>query len=393
MKATKTSREAADYVDVRRNGEGGTTYKCLKCGFTTESNTYNEVDYKTMLKHAAECDRQGIEADTQLTILPVQQQGARAIQLYDSEMIERLAGRIKRCVPNGDRLSNNEALALAQIAISTDLSPFVGELYYIPGKGPGVGIEGLRRKASEQSTYSMAPPRAMTGEEITEHDLKEYDVGRVAELYRHDILAKAVEINKAAGEAIIPIQPIVGIGIWKKGDQVPKGKSPAWVASKRAEADALKKGFNIVIPLHENGEWLPVIEEEEVVDAEVVRREVAINNGERVAQVSAVLPQDFSDVVAKYQGDEPETPHWIKELREAIREHPKASDALSSGDGMIQQLKLSAERMVKAEQFKAAVEIICKHPLEEVTFGEAAILMNKFVNGPDFEAKVVALFS
>lgn len=387
----RTEREAAQLIEVHQY-EGGVTYQCVLCGDTVKANGYYKQEHKAMINHARTCEGNGgNEMETQLAVLPAQQQEWRAIQLYDTKMIERLAERIKRCVPNGDRLDNNEALALAQIAVSTDLNPFVGELYYIPGKGPHIGIEGLRRKASEQSTYSMAPPRAMDNDEIAEHGLKDGDVGRVAELYRHDILARAVEINKAAEEPIIPIKPIVGVGIWKKGDQFPKGKSPAWVASKRAEADALKKGFNIVMPFHENSEWLPVVEGEEIIEAEVIRRETAIN-AEKHDRMNGAAP-DYSGLVAEYNDGKRERPPWAQELREAIKAHPRASDALGSGNGMIQQLKLSAQRTVKAEQFSACVEIICGHALEEVTFGEAAVLMNDFVNGKDFEAQVVSLLS
>lgn len=390
----RTEKEAAQLVEVGYHDDG-VTYRCSLCSDALTTTAYLKQDHKAMIRHARGCEGNGgneMETDTQLAALPAQQQERRAIQQYDGEKIKRLAQRIKQCIPNGSRLKDHEALALAQIAVSTDLSPFVGELYYIPGKGPHIGIEGLRRKASEQSTYSMAPPRAMNPEERTEHDLKEGDVGRVAELYRHDVLARAVEINKAAGEPVIPIKPIAGIGIWKKGDQVPKGKSPAWVASKRAEADVLKKGFNIVIPFHENSEWLPVMEGREVIEAEVVRREAAAN-AERHDQANGAVPTDYSDLVAEYKNGGREKPPWVGELRGEIQEHPKASDALGSGNGMIQQLKLSAQRTVEIEQFKACIEIICGHALEEVTFGEAAVLMNKFVNGPDFEARVVGLLS
>jgi len=388
----RTEKEAAQLVEIKY-GEDSVTYRCSLCGDTVETTSYLKQEHKAMIQHARTCERNGgseMKTDTELAVLP-QQQEWRAIQLYDDKMIEQFARRIKKCVPNGSKLQDDEALALAQIAVSTDLSPFVGELFYIPGKGPHIGIEGLRRKASEQSTYSLAPPRAMDDEEIKEHGLKQGDVGRVAELYRHDVLAKAVEINKAAGEPVIPIRPVVGIGIWGKGEQVPKGKSPAWVASKRAEADALKKGFNIIIPFHENGEWLPVAEGE-VVEAEVVRREAAVNAG-RHDQTDGAAPADYGDLVAMYKNGEREKPPWVGELRDEIQEHPKASDALGSGNGMIQQLRVSAQRIVKAEQFRACVEIICNHALEEVTFGEAAVLMNKFVNGPDFEARVVSLLS
>jgi len=90
MKASKQTRETADFVDVRRNGEGGTTYKCLKCGHTVEANAYNEADYKMMLKHAANCT--GTKPEP------------KAVEVYNStttdiaalnEHVKQLAGHIK----------------------------------------------------------------------------------------------------------------------------------------------------------------------------------------------------------------------------------------------------------------------------------------------------------
>lgn len=386
MKATSYTKEAVDLVDVRKNGEGHVTYTCLKCGMKTEANVYYEQDYQNMLKHAAECEGT-MKTSTELTVSP---QEWRAVQAYDENMVRQLAQRIKLCVPNGARLKDNEALALAQIAVSTDLNPFVNEVFYLPGIGPHIGIEGLRRKSDEQSTCSLNP-RRMTDEEITEHNVNPGDEGRICELFRHDVLAKAVEINKAADDPIIPIAPIVGVGIWRKGDQVPKGKSPAWVAAKRAEADARRKGFNIVMPFHDNGEWLAVADGDapDVIEGEVLRGQTALN-AERHHNSSVVMADSLGDIVAQYKAGEPPLPEWVMEIRQQIEDDPKASDPVSQG--MVQQLSLSAQRKVTEAQFRAFVEIVTMNPLEDVTFGSARVLMN-VINGKDFEAQVVGLLS
>lgn len=382
--------EAKELVSVIY-GDNEVRYRCA-CGHTTTSIQYAPRLHKAMLKHAAGCEYQE-------GVTPMKEQ-ERAVQLYDSEMVEHLARRIKKCVPNGDRLTTDEALALAQIAVSTDLNPFVSEVYYIPGKGPHIGIEGLRRKASEQSTYS-ATVRKMRDEEITEHSLNQGDMGRICEVFRHDTLAKAVAINKEAGEAIIPIVPVIGVGIWRKGDQVPMGKSPAWVAAKRAESDGLKKAFNIVMPIHDDGEWMVVDEGE----AEVLRREVALSadrqasNAERAhAPLTARERADaldaqgvaLQDVVAAYETGGRTMPSWAWEIRKAVEAHPQASDPVDKG--MIQQLNHSAQCKVTEGQFRTFVQIVLTHALEEVTFGEAAILM-KAINGREFQARVAELCS
>jgi hypothetical protein len=193
MKATTKSREAADFVDVRRNGKGGTIYKCLKCDFTIESNAYHEKEYKTMLQHTTQCNGQ----DMTRAVVPTYKTDIEAL----NEHVKMLAGHIKKCVPNGETLESSEAIALARISMATDLSPFTGEVWYIPKKGPHIGIRGLRRKAKEQSLYSKSF-RPMTPEEIKEHDVRTGigDVGYVCELFRHDLTKEAAEINSSRQE-------------------------------------------------------------------------------------------------------------------------------------------------------------------------------------------------
>jgi hypothetical protein len=218
------------------------------------------------------------------------------IQIYGGgKALSNMAWRVKNCVPNGNRLQDHEALSLAQISLATGLNPFTGELWYIPGKGPMAGIRGLRRRAKEQSTYTI-DPRAMRDEERREHDLKDGDIGRICALFRHDVLARAVEINKAAEKDVVPIKPVIGIGIWRRGDQVPSGKSPVWVADKRAEADALRKAFDLtelpysdeingaeLVADAEDAEWNVSAADED----ETILREVAMN-GETVQEELAI---------------------------------------------------------------------------------------------------------
>lgn len=404
MKANKQTREAADFVDVRRNGDGGTTYKCLKCGHTVEANAYNETDYRTMVAHAANCT--GVKPEL------------RAVEIYSSattdiaalnEHVKQLAGHIKACIPNGADLTDHEAIALARVSMATDLSPFTGEVWYIPKKGPHIGIRGLRRKAKEQSLYSKSF-RRMTDDEITNHDVRTGvgDVGYVCELWRHDLTKEAAQINQALPGASIPIKPIVGIGIWRKAykeisqykdDSVPHGKSPAWVAKKRAEADALSQVYDVAIRLpfsDEPSEYLEVADAEDagwsvVPEDEIMRREAA-NNAARHAEVplqDATPTKSFEDLIAAFKDGERELPPWVEEIREQIRNDPKASEPVDKG--MIQQMNVSAQRKVTEAQFRAFVEVVFGK-LEDMTFGGSRILMN-VINGKEFGAQVVSLLS
>jgi len=313
-----------------------------------------------------------------------------ALQQYGQrDALSEMMYRVKHCVPNGAKLQDVELRSLAQVAIATGLNPFTGEIWYIPSKGPMAGIRGLRRRAREQSTYTTTL-RAMRDAEITEHNVKPGDVGRICELFRHDVLQKAVEINRAAGEIIIPVKPILGIGIWRQRDQIASSKSATWMANKRAEADALRQGFDLSeLPYSDevNGSALEVADADDagwsvVPEAgETVHREVA-HNAERHASMAS----DFDEWLAKYKDGELELPPWVQEIREAVEAHPQASDPVGGNGSFINQLEISAGRKVTVEQFRAFVEIVLTHPLDEVTFGEAAVLM-------EFEAQVIGLLS
>ena len=65
--------------------------------------------------------------------------------------LQEMAARFKVALRGGDKLQTNEVYALAQIAKLTNLNPFTGELWYIPGKGPMIGIAGARRLWNEKA--------------------------------------------------------------------------------------------------------------------------------------------------------------------------------------------------------------------------------------------------
>jgi len=66
---------------------------------------------------------------------------SNAIEVYGTtKELTEMANRFKTALRGGDKLQTSEAMALAQIASITGLNPFIGELWYIPGKGPMVGI-------------------------------------------------------------------------------------------------------------------------------------------------------------------------------------------------------------------------------------------------------------
>lgn len=184
----------------------------------------------------------------------------------EAQEIEIFAKRIKTMMRGGDKLKNEEALALAQVATITRLNPFIGECWYIPGSGPMIGIAGARRvdqeNAAARGGYSTVEVIPCDPQEA---GALESEVKGVAAAFRAEITdsAAALEYQKmfvsmlqalreagdkdpvpTAREICGPRPKWVGYGFSKIGESTRMSKVQA--ARKRAEADALKK--KIVIP-------------------------------------------------------------------------------------------------------------------------------------------------
>lgn len=212
-----------------------------------------------------------------------------AIEVYGTNKeIQEMANRFKTALRGGDKLSNNEVIALAQIAKITGLNPFIGELWYIPGKGPMIGIAGARRTWNEQSAKGggwshieiipCAPDEAgYTG------DVKDLAAAFRAEA--HDSGATA-QYQKLFTETIKAMR--------ESGSQTPFddakqicGPRPMWVgygystvsetsrmnktqlARKRAEADALKKCINVPFGVDVSAEY-DTAPNNEIINAQVI---------------------------------------------------------------------------------------------------------------------------
>lgn len=180
--------------------------------------------------------------------------------------LQALANRIKTMTPGGKNLSDNEAMALAQVSHLTALNPFIGELWYIPGSGPMVGIRGSRRYGNEQIKHEGGPD-AYWSPHFFVCDPEEAGVPsgvKVAAVYRceiHDsvstrqyqkMILETINAFREGGapdpfgEAVKIVGPKplwVGYG-YSTPDEKSKMNKAA-LARKRAEADALKRRFYI----------------------------------------------------------------------------------------------------------------------------------------------------
>jgi hypothetical protein len=186
----------------------------------------------------------------------------------DSEEVVNLAKRIKVMVPGGRNLRDDEAQALAQVSLATQSNPFIGEVWYIPGSGPMLGIKRLRRIGDEQikesggndafyqvNFYVCSPEEAG----VPDNEIKDVVSAVRAELTdsvsttKHQkIFLEMVNTFREAkdpdpvGNAreILGSRPKwIGYGYSLKGERTKMNKQLA--ARKRAEADTLKQRFSL----------------------------------------------------------------------------------------------------------------------------------------------------
>jgi len=166
-----------------------------------------------------------------------QREDVALAQYGDRGQVRELGSRIKHFLPNGNKMSDSDAHSLAQLALAHGLDPFIGDCWWIPGKGIMVGINGLRKAARRASPYSVDIQMMRTNERA-EYDVPDGAAAYIARLFRGDIMAQMAAARQ-------PIFPFIGAGVCTKGERIPHTKSAAWVARKRAEADALKAAYDI----------------------------------------------------------------------------------------------------------------------------------------------------
>lgn len=232
--------------------------------------------------------------------------------------------RMRAMTVGGRKLNDQECIALAQVAAMHDLDATVGEIWYIPGSGPMIGIKGLRRKSREAIRAEMAGANWWGNHfEITDPDIRKRwgipDGALAFEFRVYDTVTlnyyiKTVGELKTAGmpweviTSILGERPYTsGVGYWKPGE--PTKMTPVQCAQKRAEADALKKRFDINISLavadDEPGSLGP--EWKEVNPAE---REAKLNPGLGISDADPLnppTPENIGFYDAQHRTATPET--------------------------------------------------------------------------------------
>ena len=186
----------------------------------------------------------------------------------DATEVISLAKRIKLMVPGGKNLRDDEAQALAQVALVTNCNPFIGEAWYIPGSGPMIGIKGLRRHADSEikeaggrdAFYNVNfSPCSAEEAGVPADEIPNVVAAWKAELtdsvstQKHQkLFIEAVNAFREAGDKdpvgsareLLGNRPTwTGYGYSTKGERTKMNKQLA--ARKRAEADTLKQRFDI----------------------------------------------------------------------------------------------------------------------------------------------------
>lgn len=174
--------------------------------------------------------------------------------------VRELEERLRTMLPGASKLNALELFGLAQAAIAHNLDPFNGELWCIPGKGLMAGIKGHRRAAHRQineeaggggNYYVEFFP--ISTDEMTALKIPSKSLAfraRVHDSQTTRAYVDSIERMLKAGmpwevvSKIMGDQPYTeGIGYYVDGE--PTKMTPVQVAQKRAEADALKRRFDL----------------------------------------------------------------------------------------------------------------------------------------------------
>lgn len=181
----------------------------------------------------------------------------RALAAYGSgDDVKGLTNRLTYMLPNANEIGTPGVALVAQIAIAHGLDPLPGADHLYAWKQRNkrtgkdevqvvIGYKGLLHLARKQTRFTYQS-RPMTPDERAEHGIADQPaaVGYVTTLY---ILADAIECQKAG----IPYYPLVGTAVWRPGDEVPRGRTPAWVAKKNSLKDALRQVVTTGVRLQE----------------------------------------------------------------------------------------------------------------------------------------------
>lgn len=248
------------------------------------------------------------------------------------EELTAYANRIGYMMKGGNKLNENEKMALAQVSIVTGLNPFIGEVWYIPGSGPMVGIAGSRRLDNERvekkggytwETCNSVPPE--------EAGATEQEIPNVAAAFKvtiHDSTATA-QYQALFADTLKMLREANSKDPFSEAKEI-CGPRPEWVgygyslrtetsrmnkiqlARKRAHADGLKK--RVIVPF--GGE----VSERDVapdydVDADAIDMQWPENNQEATPPIQQSAEEKVDELMgtkkSKRETEKPQGPVGI----------------------------------------------------------------------------------
>ncbi len=232
-----------------------------------------------------------------------------ALSVYgDRDQVRELRERLSLMTPGGSKLSQNELAALAQGAIAHGLDPLNGEIWIIPGRGLMIGIKGLRKKARQQvkGNFWCNFIEIVNIEDRKRLRIPDGALAYECRLFDSENIRVYVDAVEQMTKAKIPWESIVsmlgdkpytiGVGMLKPGENTKMDASQC--AMKRAEADALKRRFDVPFGLAiepdtdepgYGGEWVEgELSEAYVPDPADIDRDLAERKAKREADKQAL---------------------------------------------------------------------------------------------------------
>lgn len=193
--------------------------------------------------------------------------------LPDKQQLKQVDERLKVMLPGASKLTPGERYALAQIAVMHGLDPLNGEVWMIPNRGPMIGIKGLRKKAHEQvqGNFWIDFREIVDAEERKRFGIDAGAIAFEARLFDSENIRTYCEMVERMTKAGIPWEGVKsmlgdrpytsGIGVLRQNESTKMERVQC--AMKRAEADSLKRRFDVPFGLtveadiepSESSEW------------------------------------------------------------------------------------------------------------------------------------------
>jgi hypothetical protein len=167
-----------------------------------------------------------------------------SLEEYGSrEDIKALARRVKVMLPGGNRMSDAQAMALAQYSIATNANPFRGEIYGFESRGQFVLVDGYKllvRWAKRQCPYSEKYER------LAAEELQAGAIGIRCRILRddaRDTLRDLVSLGAEFSEAF-ELASTDAVGVVTK-DEMKHAPPKGWTWEQVARKRALKNTLNL----------------------------------------------------------------------------------------------------------------------------------------------------